>query len=158
MKRKIFCGCLLALAALFAAWMLWPRPLASGLEMADSLWAFVITDDVEVTYDEGIPIARPVGNVESYDEIPADSAAGTAIWQVLENHTYHLCLDTLTGKQGLEDIGQLQVNLYGDGWDLKVFSGTRKAFLNGRLIRLDCWGDDDAARLCEALAAALRGE
>lgn len=111
MKRKIFYGCLLVLAALFAAWMLWPRPLAGGLGMAGPLSALVITDDMEVTYDEGIPVARPVGNVEFYDEIPADSAAGTAIWQVLENHTYHLCLDTLTEKQGLEDIGQLQVNL-----------------------------------------------
>lgn len=158
MKRKLFCGVLLA-AALFVAWMLWPRDLAAGLDAAEPLSAFVITSGVEITREEGVPSSRPFHDVESYDEIPADSAADSAIRQALESCSYHLCLDSLTGNQGISDIGKLQVNLYAqNGWEIKIFSGTGKIYLNDRIVRIDYRGHDDAARLCEALTAALRAQ
>ncbi|MDY3984427.1 hypothetical protein [Dysosmobacter sp.] len=73
----------------------------------------------------------------------------------MDGCTHRLCLESLTGNQSLSDIGSLQVNLYAqDGWELKVFNGTAKCFLNNRIVKIS-GGRKSAEQLCEELAAAL---
>lgn len=146
-------GAVLA-AVVFAAWMLWPRPLAGEFNAADGFSAVVIVRSVEI---DGFQ-SHPTSEIREVSA-GADSPKSAAVQAVLERYSYRLCLDTLTGKSGLEDIGETSVGLYGDaGSSLSVFSGTGKLLCNDRIVRVGCWGSKDAAALCRELLAALEAE
>nr|WP_325195362.1 hypothetical protein [uncultured Oscillibacter sp.] len=156
MKKKIACLAVLGLSIAFAAWMLWPRSFSSDFGSNDALSAFVMTLGIEQVWDEGVPSSQPNNHIESYHDIAADSDTAASIREILNGCTYHLCLDSLTGKQSLSDIGSLQVNLYTQGgWEFKAFNGTAKCFLNNRIVKIS-GGRKSAEKLCEELAAALR--
>ncbi len=157
MKKKIAWLAILGLAITVAAWMLWPRSLSSGLGSNDVLSGFVMTLRIEqIRNDEGILSSQPNNSIESYHDIAADSDTAASIREILNRCTYHLCLESLTGKQSLSDIGSLQVNLYTQGnWEFRVFNGTAKCFLNNRIVTIS-GGRKGAEQLCEKLAAALR--
>lgn len=115
-----------------------------------------MTPGIEQVWDEGVLSSQPNNSIESYHDIEADSDTAASIREILNECTYHLCLESLTGKQSLSDIGALQVNLYTQGdWEFKVFNGTAKCFLNNRIVKIS-GGRKSAEQLCEELAAALR--
>ena len=156
MKKKIAWLAILGLAITFAVWMLWPRSFSSDLGSNDALSAFVMTLGIEQVWNEGVPSSQPNNHIESYHDIAADSDTAVSIREILNGCTYHLCLESLTGKQSLSDIGSLQVNLYTQGgWEFKVFNGTSKCFLNNRIVKISGCGKS-AEQLCAELAAALK--
>ena len=65
------------------------------------------------------------------------------------------------GETALSGIGDLSVTLY-DSQDAErafsVYSGTGKIWLNGRIVRLDYFGNGRAEALSRELANLLRGE
>ena len=81
---------LLAAAAVFAAWMLWPRPLAKAFDAEQGLAASVTAS--------GVRDGRAwMDSSEQYDL----EEGCAALREVLEGYSYHLCLDTLTGENAI---------------------------------------------------------
>lgn len=148
MRKKLIAGVLLAAVVLFTAWMLWPRPLAEAFD-ADQPFTVHVTDlgirDGSAFIETGDPVTVEPGTPEA-----------EAVKQALAGHSYHLCLDTLTGTDSLDGIGARKIALYGqDGTELDVFSGSTRIYCGGRYVRLDYWGDARGAALCEELLAAV---
>ena len=164
MARKLRNGILILLAAAvlaFALWMLWPRALTStlGLEGRE-IAASVLTSGWEEVRDEGNFYNRPTMDMERY-ALPAGSEGARAVLELLDGYTWHPCWDTLTGETSISGIGSLSVTLY-DPQDAErefdVYSGTGKIWLNGRIVRLDYFGNGRAEALSRELANLLRGE
>ena len=164
MARKLRNGLLILLAAVimtFAAWMLWPRSLtdALGLEGRE-ISVSIVTTGWEEVRDEGNFYNRPAMDMERYT-LPAGSERSRAVLEQLDGYTWHPCWDTLTGETALSGIGDLSVTLY-DSQDAErafsVYSGTGKLRLNGRIVRLDYFGNGRAEALCRELANLLRSE
>ena len=81
---------LLAAAAVFAAWMLWPRPLAKAFDAEQGLAASVTAS--------GVRDGRAwMDSSEQYDL----EEGCAALREVLEGYSYHLCWDTLTGENAI---------------------------------------------------------
>ena len=148
--RRTILILVLAAAAAFAAWMLWPRSLAGAFDAQGGLSVTVITSGVEVVDMN----SQPYQDMENYT-VEASSPEAEALGEILQGYSYRLCWESLTGKSLIEDIGNVSVKLYGPERDLSVFSGTGKIRLNDRTVYLT--GGRSAA-LCEALTALLRGE
>ena len=150
-KRTVF---LLPAAALliFAAWMLWPRSLGADPEIRGNVSALIITSGVENS--------QPYQDLEEYS-LDADSPEAEALREILNRYSYHLCPDSLTAEDSISGIGSLSVTLY-DPQDAErefdVYSGTGKIWLNGRIVRLDYFGNGRAEALSRELANLLRGE
>ena len=93
--------------------------------------------------------------------LPAGSEQARAVLELLDGYTWHPCWDTLTGETSISGIGSLSVTLY-DPQDTErefdVYSGTGKIWLNGRIVRLDYFGNGTAEALSRELANLLRGE
>ena len=164
MARKLRNGLLILLAAVimtFAAWMLWPRSLtdALGLEGRE-ISVSIVTTGWEEVRDEGNFYNRPTMDMERYT-LPAGSERSRTVLEKLDGYTWHPCWDTLTGETALSGIGDLSVTLY-DPQDAErefdVYSGTGKIWLNGRIVRLDYFGNGTAEALSRELANLLRGE
>ena len=164
MARKLRNGILILLAAAvlaFALWMLWPRSLTStlGLEGRE-IAASVLTSGWEEVRDEGNFYNRPTMDMVRY-ALPAGSEGARAVLELLDGYTWHPCWDTLTGETSISGIGSLSVTLY-DPQDAErefdVYSGTGKIWLNGRIVRLEYFGNGTAEELCKTLAAILREE
>ena len=163
MARKIRNGILLLLAAAiaaFAVWMLWPRSLTETLDLdGQDLVVSVLASGVEIIRDECVLSSQPFIDQEQYI-LPAESEQAEAVLEALDGYTWHPCWDTLTGKTGLSGIGDLSVALYvpRDGERaFAVYSGTGKIRLNGRIVRLDYFGNGAAGALCREMADHLRG-
>lgn len=153
MKKRRILGCALLAAALLAAWMLWPRPLAAEFDAGQRFAATVTVHGLEMDGH----FSHPTSESETYT-VEAGSPESAAVRAVLEGASYHLCLDSLTGEDCIEDIGEISIFLSNDaGESLHVFSGTGKLSCNGRVVRLN-WGGKDAAALCAGLASALGAE
>lgn len=164
MARKLRNGILILLAAAvlaFALWMLWPRSLTGtlGLEGRE-IAASVLTSGWEEARDEGNFYNRPTMDMVRY-ALPAGSEGARAVLELLDGYTWHPCWDTLTGETSISGIGSLSVTLY-DPQDAErefdVYSGTGKIWLNGRIVRLDYFGNGRAEALSRELANLLRGE
>lgn len=164
MARKLRNGILILLAAAvltFALWMLWPRSLTGtlGLEGRE-IAASVLTSGWEEVRDEGNFYNRPTMDMERYT-LPAGSEQARAVLELLDGYTWHPCWDTLTGETSISGIGSLSVTLY-DPQDAErefdVYSGTGKIWLNGRIVRLEYFGNGTAEALSRELANLLRGE
>ena len=162
MARKLRNGILILLAAAvlaFALWMLWPRSLTGtlGLEGRE-IAASVLTSGWEEVRDEGNFYNRPTMDMVRY-ALPAGSEGARAVLELLDGYTWHPCWDTLTGETSISGIGSLSVTLY-DPQDAErefdVYSGTGKIWLNGRIVRLDYFGNGRAEALSRELAAILR--
>ena len=163
MARKLRNGLLILLAAVimtFAAWMLWPRPLTGTLDLEGrEISVSIVTTGWEEVRDEGNFYNRPAMDMERYT-LPAGSERSRAVLEQLDGYTWHPCWDTLTGETALSGIGDLSVTLY-DSQDAErafsVYSGTGKIWLNGRIVRLDYFGNGAAGALCREMADHLRG-
>ena len=164
MARKLRNGILILLAAAvlaFALWMLWPRSFTGtlGLEGRE-IAASVLTSGWEEVRDEGNFYNRPTMDMVRY-ALPAGSEGARAVLELLDGYTWHPCWDTLTGETSISGIGSLSVTLY-DPQDAErefdVYSGTGKIWLNGRIVRLDYFGNGRAEALSRELANLLRGE
>ena len=163
MARKLRNGILILLAAAvlaFALWMLWPRSLTGTLGLEEkNIWAVVISNGTEAVPGMDGFVDRPAGDVKGF-ALPAGSQQAEMVLDLLDGYTWHPCWDTLTGETALSGIGDLSVTLY-DSQDAErafsVYSGTGKLRLNGRIVRLDYFGNGGAEALCRELAAILRG-
>ena len=163
MARRLRNGILILLAAAvlaFALWMLWPRPLAGtlGLEGRE-IAASVLTSGWEEVRDEGNFYNRPTMDMERY-ALPAGSEGARAVLELLDGYTWHPCWDTLTGETSISGIGDLSVTLYSlpdAEREFAVYSGTGKIWLNGRIVRLEYFGNAAAGALCREMADHLRG-
>ena len=162
MARKLRNGILILLAAAvlaFALWMLWPRSLTGtlGLEGRE-ISASIVTTGWEEVRDEGNFYNRPTMDMERY-ALPAGSEQALAVLALLDGYTWHPCWDTLSGETSLSGIGSLSVTLY-DPRDAErefaVYSGTGKIRLNGRIVRLEYFGNGTAEELSQELAGLLR--
>ena len=164
MARKLRNGLLILLAAAalaFAAWMLWPRSLTDTLDLEDrEIAVSILTSGWEEVRDEGNFYNQPTMDMERY-ALPAGSEGARAVLELLDGYTWHPCWDTLTGETSISGIGSLSVTLY-DPQDAErefdVYSGTGKIWLNGRIVRLEYFGNGTAEELCKTLAAILREE
>ena len=164
MARKLRNGILILLAAAvlaFALWMLWPRSLTGtlGLEGRE-ISASIVTTGWEEVRDEGNFYNRPTMDMERYT-LPAGSEQARAVLDLLDGYTWHPCRDTLTGETSISGIGSLSVTLYDPQnaeREFAVYSGTGKIRLNGKIVRLEYFGNGTAEALSRELAGILRGE
>ena len=157
MARKIRNGIIILLAAAavsFAAWMLWPRSIGGAVELEGrEIAASIITS--------GIRDGEPYQEMEQYT-VRAGSGQAALVLDLLDQCSYHLCWDTLTGETSISDIGDLSVTLYSVQNDalleFSVYTGTGKARLNDRVVQIGYFGTGGAAALCQELADLLRAE
>ena len=138
----------------FAAWMLWPRSIGGAVELEGrEIAASIITS--------GIRDGEPYQEMEQYT-VRAGSGQAALVLDLLDQCSYHLCWDTLTGETSISDIGDLSVTLYSVQNDalleFSVYTGTGKARLNDRVVQIGYFGAGEAAALCQALADLLRAE
>ena len=168
MLRKIRDGLFAGTAALlaaaiaaFAAWMLWPRSLTETLDLEGrEIAVSVLTSGWEEVRDEGNFYNRPTMDIQRYT-LPAQSEQAEAALEKLGGYTWHPCWDTLTGETAISGIGNLSVTLY-DSQDAErefsVYSGTGKIRLNGKVVRLDYFGNGAAEALSRELAQLIQDE
>lgn len=143
-KRWIWYG-ILTVAAVFFVWMMWPRSLAKAFD-AEEFAGMVIVSSV----DHGVASQ----NVLQYYAEPGSEAAEKAT-ERLEGEYYHLCLDTLVGSNGIDNIGAYHVSLDSTEGSLQVFSGTKKIFVDHDVVRLGYLGHARAKALCDDLIDIL---
>lgn len=140
---------LLAAAAVFAAWMLWPRPLAKAFDAEQGLAASVTAS--------GVRDGRAwMDSSEQYDL--EDGCA--RLQEVLEQYSYHLCLDTLAGENAIDGKGGTDhtVHLYNVSAQSITSNGTARIFVDGRVYRVGYLGSRRGTALNRDILAALRGE
>ena len=140
---------LLAAAAVFAAWMLWPRPLAKAFDAEQGLAASVTAS--------GVRDGRAwMDSSEQYDL----EEGCAALREVLEGYSYHLCLDTLTGENAIDGKGGTDrtVHLYNVNDQDLTSNGTARIFVDGRVYRVGYLGSQRGTALNRDILAALRGE
>lgn len=151
-KELLFWAGLLAAAAavvvLFAAWMLWPRPLAAEFN-AERQFAASVTK-------QGVRDGKLWMDVSEQYELEGS----TALQEVLEGYSYHLCWDSLTGENAIDGRGGTYetLNLYNSGDEGLISNGTSRLILNGRVVKVGYWGHGQGTALNQELLAALRGE
>lgn len=151
-KELLFWAGLLAAAAavvvLFAAWMLWPRPLAVEFN-AERQFAASVTK-------QGVRDGKLWMDVSEQYELEGS----TALQEVLEGYSYHLCWDSLTGENAIDGRGGTYetLNLYNSGDEGLISNGTSRLILNGRVVKVGYWGHGQGTALNQELLAALRGE
>ena len=140
---------LLAAAAVFAAWMLWPRPLAKAFDAEQGLAASVTAS--------GVRDGRAwMDSSEQYDL----EEGCAALREVLEGYSYHLCLDTLAGENAIDGKGGTDhtVHLYNVSAQSLISNGTARIFVDGRVYRVGYLGNRRGTSLNQDILAALRGE
>lgn len=140
---------LLAAAAVFAAWMLWLRPLAKAFDAEQGLAASVTAS--------GVRDGRAwMDSSEQYDL----EEGCAALREVLEGYSYHLCLDTLTGENAIDGKGGTDhtVHLYNVSAQSLISNGTARIFVDGRVYRVGYLGSRRGTALNRDILAALRGE
>ena len=138
---------LIAALAVLAAWMLWPRNLGVAFDAEESVAVSAIIF--------GVTDGRVDNETEEY-RLPADSEKGRKIGELLAQHTYHLTFGSLTGRDVIEGATTTLHFNNGKGTLLSLTGGTAELFLNHRVYRLDYWGADRGAELCEAILGILR--
>lgn len=147
MKKKTICG-ITAAVVLFAAWMLWPRPLAGEFD-AERQFAASVTK-------QGVRDGKLWMDVSEQYELEGS----TALQEVLECYSYHLCWDSLTGENAIDGRGGTYetLNLYNSGDEELISNGTSRLILNDRVVKVGYWGHGRGTALNQDLLAALRGE
>ena len=147
--RKWQKAALLAAVAVFAAWMLWPRPLARAFDAEQGLAASVTVSGVR----DGHLWMDSSEQYDLEDGCPQLKAA-------LERYSYHLCLDTLTGENAIDGKGGTDrtVHLYNVNDQNLTSNGTARIFVDGRVYRVGYPGNRRGTSLNQDILAALRGE
>ena len=147
--RKWQKAALLAAVAVFAAWMLWPRPLARAFDVEQGLAASVTVSGVR----DGHLWMDSSEQYDLEDGCPQLKAA-------LERYSYHLCLDTLTGENAIDGKGGTDrtVHLYNVNDQNLTSNGTAHIFVDGRVYRVGYLGNRRGTSLNQDILAALRGE
>ena len=140
---------LAAVLAVLAAWMLWPRNLGEAFDAEESIAVSAIIF--------GVTDGRVDNETEEY-QLPAGSEKGERIGELLSQHTYHLTLGTLTGRDVIEGTTVTLHFNNGVGTLLSLTGNTAELFLNHRVYRLDYWGRDRGTELCQAVLNILREE
>ena len=138
---------LLAAAAVFAAWMLWPRPLAKAFDAEQGLAASVTAS--------GVRDGRAwMDSSEQYDL----EEGCAALREVLEGYSYHLCLDTLTGENAIDGKNGTDhtIHLYNVSAQSLISNGTARIFVGGRVYRVGYWGKSRGTALNRDILMALR--
>jgi len=146
--KRIWRGFLIALLVVLGAFMLWPRDLGEAFDTEESI-------AVSVTIF-GVTNGQPDNRTEQY-ELPAGSEKGKHIGKLLSQHTYHLTLGGLMGKDVINGPTMTLHFINGEGTLLSLTGGTAELFLNHRVYRLDYWGKDRGTELCEQILGILRG-
>lgn len=146
--KRIWRGTLIALLVLLGAFMLWPRDLDEAFDTEESI-------AVSVTIF-GVTNGQLDNKTEQY-ELPADSEEGERIEELLSQHSYHLTLGSLMGKNTIEGPDVVIHLFNGKGELLTLAGGTAELNLNHRVYRLDYWGADRGTELCGEILAILRG-
>lgn len=145
--KRIWRGFLIVLLVLLGAVMLWPRDLGEAFDteknMAVSVTIFGVTN------------GHPDNRTEQY-ELPDGSEQGRRIGELLAEHTYHLTLGSLMGRDVIDGPTMTLHFINGEGTLLSLTGGTAELFLNHRVYRLDYWGADRGTELCEEILAILR--
>ena len=142
-KRKK--AALLAVAAVFAAWMLWPRSLAKAFDAEQGLAASVTVFGVR----DG---KSWMDTSEQYD---LDEGCAR-LREALE----HLCLDTLTGENAIDGKNGTDhtIHLYNVSAQSLISNGTARIFVDGRVYRVGYLGSRRGTALNRDILSALRGE
>lgn len=145
--KRIWRGFLIVLLVLLGAVMLWPRDLGEAFDteknMAVSVTIFGVTN------------GQLDSRTEQY-ELPDGSEQGGRIGELLAEHTYHLTLGSLMGRDVIDGPTMTLHFINGEGTLLSLTGGTAELFLNHRVYRLDYWGADRGTELCEEILAILR--
>ena len=146
-KRKK--AALLAVAAVFAAWMLWPRSLAKAFDAEQGLAASVTVSGIR----DGHLWMDSSEQYDLEDGCPQLKAA-------LERYSYHLCLDTLTGENAIDGKNGTDhtIHLYNVSAQSLISNGTARIFVDGRVYRVGYLGSRRGTALNRDILAALRGE
>ena len=147
--KKTWKIALAAVLAVLTVWMLWPRNLGEAFDTEESIAVSAIIF--------GITDGRVDNKTEEY-QLPAGSEKGERIGELLAQHTYHLTLGTLTGRDVIEGATVTLHFNNGAGTLLSLTGNTAELFLNHRVYRLDYWGRDRGTELCEAALNILREE
>lgn len=145
--KRVWRFSLIALLAVLAAVMLWPRSLGEAFDAEKQV-------AVSVTVF-GFTNGRPDNQNEQYD-LPAGSEAGNRINELLSQHTYHLTLGSLLGDSIIDGPDMTMHFVNSDGVFLTLAGGTAELFLNHRVYRLDYWGKDRGTELCAEILTILR--
>lgn len=147
MRKKAIWGIVLA-AVLFAAWMLWPRPLAKAFDAERQFVAMVVKCGVRD------------GESWSDSSEQYDLEGSAALGEVLEGYSYHLCWDTLfsTNSMNLKGGTDETVYLYNAGAEKLTTGGTSQVMLNGRIYRIGYLGNRKGTALNQEILTALRAE
>lgn len=147
MRKKAIWSVVLA-AALFAAWMLWPRSLAKAFDAERQFVASVAKVGVKD------------GQLWSDYSEQYDLEGSALLREVLEGYSYHLCWGSLTGANAIDDKGGTNesLHLYNNGDEEMISNGTCRIMLNGRVVKVGYWGHGRGTALNQDLLAALRGE
>lgn len=147
-RRQMIRGAVLAAVVLFAAWMLWPRPLAAEFDAERQLAASVTK--------QGVRDGKLWMDVSEQYELEGSAA----LQEVLEGYSYHLCWDSLIGANAIDGRGGTYetLNLYNSGDEGLISNGTSRLILNGRVVKVGYWGHGQGTALNQELLAALRGE
>ena len=157
--QKILLAILAAALLFFAAWMLWPRSVGDAADLwGREIAVTITTSGWEEIQDEGNFYNQPTMDMERYTIQPGSGQAALVLG-LLDQYSYHLCWDTLTGETAISGIGSLGVALYdaqGGERELNVYSGTGKIRLNGRIVRLGYLGNGTAEELSRELARLIR--
>lgn len=150
MKRKqmIWGAVLAAVVVLFAAWMLWPRPLAAEFDAERQFVASVTKFGIKD------------GKLRMDTDEQYDLEGSAALQKVLEGYSYHLCWDSLTGENAIDGRGGTDetLHLYNSGDEELISNGTSRLILNGRVVKVGYWGHGQGTALNQELLAALRAE
>ena len=145
--KRIWRGCLIALLVVLGGFMLWPRNLGEAFD-AEKQFAVSVT-----LFD--VVDGRPDNKTEQYD-LPAGTETGRRINDLLSRHTYHLTLGSLMGDNVIDDPTVTMHFVNSEGVFLTL-SDTAELFLNHRTYRLDYWGRERGAELCQEILMLLRG-
>lgn len=83
-----------------------------------------------------------------------------ALGQVLRNYSYHICLPTLVGADGIDNKGGTgeSVQLWNDAGQLLMSSGTRHIYVGDRIYQVGWFGSRKGTALNQNILAVLRNE
>lgn len=147
MRKKTVYGIALAIAALLAAWMWWPRSLANAFGAQQQLAVSVVASGI-----------RDGQLFMDSDEQYTLEQGSAALAEVLEGYSYHPCWATMFGDGSMDLKGGTgeTIHLRNAEGRLLTSGGTAQIALNGRVYRIGYWGKSRGVDLNRDILRALR--
>ena len=149
-RHKALC-CIVFVLILGLGFFLWPLSVSGRLPVASG--ATVIWNEVNWPNGDGSDVTMvPV----SYS-LAASSQEALALEAILKKYSCHRTLRTLWGDGLLsENEGDGWLSIYADGGARYLISGgTGEIILNGKVYRLDDWGNQRAREMIEEIRGLL---